>query len=142
LRSSTFRVGGKLGPQQIVQVLDAYRDARDWWTETFFTTVYGSPMVQAMVGLRSDDAAARRRIGRDVTREAAARKMAAEIEAHVERGGVYEAVVRALLYIGLGSPHPAVDERAFAVLPKSVLNIRRAVGRAWLSSRSWSKSSI
>jgi hypothetical protein len=51
-------------------------------------TVYGSPMVQAMVGLRSDDAEARRRIGRDVTREASAHKMAAELEAHVERGGL------------------------------------------------------
>ena len=102
--------------QQIVQALDAYSDARDWWTETFFMTVYGSPMVQAMVGLRSDDAAPRRGIGRDVTREAAVHKLAAELEAHVERGGLCEAVVRALLYVGLGSPQPAVDERAFAVL--------------------------
>jgi hypothetical protein len=86
------------------------------WTETFFMTFYGSPMVQAMVGLRSDDAAARPNIGRDVTREVAVHNMAAELEAHIERGGLCEAVVRALLYVGLGNPHPAVDERAFAVL--------------------------
>ena len=102
--------------RQIVQAFDMSRDARDWWTEAFFMTVYGSQMVQAMVGLRSDDAAARRHIGRDVTREAAVHKTAAELEAHVERGGVCEAVVRALLYVGLGSPKPAVDERAFTVL--------------------------
>src|SRR5258708_704118 len=87
-----------------------------WWTETFFMTFYGSPMVQAMVGLRSDDAAARRNIGHDVTREVAVHNMAAELEAHVERGGLCEAGVRALLYVRLGNPHPAVDERAFAVL--------------------------
>ena len=85
--------------RQIVQALDTYRDARDWWTETFFMTVYGSPIVQAMVGLRSDDAAARRRVGRDLTREAAVQKTAAELEAPVERGGLCEAVVRALLHV-------------------------------------------
>ena len=42
--------------------------------------------------------------------------MTAELEAHVERGGPCEAVVRALLYTGLGFPEPAADERAFAVL--------------------------
>ena len=33
-----------------------------------------------------------------------------------QRGGVCEAAVRALLYVGLGLPQSAVDERAFAVL--------------------------
>ena len=102
--------------QQIVQALEAYREARDWWTETLFMNIYGAPMVQAMVGLRSDDAEAHRRIGRDVMREAASYKATAEISARIEHGGVCEAVTRALLYIELGRPQPAADERAFAVL--------------------------
>jgi len=102
--------------QQIVDALDGYREARDRMAESFFMTVYGSPIVQAMVGLGSDAATARQRIGRDVAREAAVAKATAELEAHVERGGLREAAVRALVYIGLGRPEAGVDERAFAVL--------------------------
>ena len=102
--------------QQIVQALDRYRDVRDWFTETLFMTVYGSPILQAMVGLGSDNVKVRRHIGREAIREAAAQKMAAEIEARVDRGGLCEAVVRALLYVRLGLAVPAADERAFAVL--------------------------
>jgi hypothetical protein len=102
--------------QQIVQALDSYRDVRDWFTETLFMTVYGSLILQAMVGLGSDNVKVRRHIGREVIREAAAQKMAAEIEARVDRGGLCEAVVRALLYVRLGLAVPAADERAFAVL--------------------------
>jgi hypothetical protein len=102
--------------QQIVQALDRYRNVRDWFTETLFMTVYGSPILQAMVGLGSDNVKVRRHIGREAIREAAAQRMAAEIEARVDRGGLCEAVVRALLYVRLGLAVPAADERAFAVL--------------------------
>ncbi|MGA9599208.1 MAG: DUF3141 domain-containing protein [Methylocystis sp.] len=102
--------------KQMIQALDIYRDARDWLTEASFMTIYGSPLLQAMVGLGSDNAEVRRHIGRDVSREIAAQKMAAEIEARVDRGDLREAVIRALLYIGLGCKEPQADERAFAVL--------------------------
>ncbi len=101
---------------QIVQALDGYRDMRDRFIEALFETAYGSPLLQAMVGLRSDAALARRRIGRDVAHEAFVRRKIAELEAGIERGGVREAVIRALLFIGLGGTHLTVDERAFAVL--------------------------
>ena len=102
--------------QQIVDALNGYRDARDRMVESFFMTMYGSPILQAMIGLRTDSAIARHRIGRSVAREAAAAKTMAELEAHVARGGVCEAVVRALQYIRLGSPEQEMDERRFAVL--------------------------
>jgi hypothetical protein len=102
--------------RQIVDAFDRYRDARDWFSEALFMSVYGSPILQAMVGLRSDAATARPRIGRDVAREAAAARAISELEAHVARGGLREAAVRALLYIGLGRPERAADERGFAVL--------------------------
>jgi len=102
--------------RQIVEALDRYRDVRDWFSENLFLSVYGSPLLQAAVGLRSDAAFARPRLGRDVARETAAAKAAAELETHLERGGVREATVRALLYIALGNPEAVVDERGFAVL--------------------------
>jgi pimeloyl-ACP methyl ester carboxylesterase len=102
--------------QQIVDALDTYRDTRDRLLEAAFMMVYGSPLLQAMVGLRSDAATARRSIGRDLAREAAAAKLTAELKERIERGGLREAVVRALIYIALGRAEPSVDERCFAVL--------------------------
>ena len=99
--------------QQIIDALDRYRDMRDSWVETVFLNVYGSPLLQALVGLRSDAATARQRIGRDMAREAAATKTAAELAATMEHGGLAEGTLRALIYIGLGRRVKGVDERTF-----------------------------
>src|SRR5208283_1008200 len=76
----------------------------------------GAKPLQAMVGLASDMATARPRIGRDIAREAAKAKSIASLEAGIEHGGLVEASVRALLYLALGQPHPGADERSFEVL--------------------------
>jgi hypothetical protein len=102
--------------KQIIEALDRYRDMRDQMVEAFFMNFYGAKPVQAMAGLSSDMAIARRRMGRDIAREAAEAKSIAYLEAGIERGGLVEAGLRALLYIALGNPHPGVDERSFAIL--------------------------
>jgi hypothetical protein len=102
--------------RQIVEALDRYRDARDQFCEALFLWVYGSPLMQAAAGLRADDATARARVGRDLYRESASAKAMAELEARLGRGGLREGVIRALLYVGLGDPERAADERGFAVL--------------------------
>src|SRR5262249_20979328 len=57
----------------IIGGLEMWGKARDAATEAFFFNTYGSPILQAMVGLRADDTSVNRRIGRDVAREAAAK---------------------------------------------------------------------
>src|SRR3984893_11064976 len=79
----------------------------------FFNT-YGSPIVQAMVGMRAADASVGRRVGRDVAREAAAKQAAIHLEQQIDQGGLIEAAVRALIYVRL--PEGKVDERGFAAL--------------------------
>src|SRR5882724_12087331 len=86
--------------------------ARDAATEAFFFNTYGSPIVQAMVGLRADETPLTHRIGRDVAREAAAKEVAAHLEQCIDQGGLIEAAVRSLLYVRL--PEGKVDERGFA----------------------------
>jgi hypothetical protein len=44
---------------QIVAALDRYRDLRDEHTEKMFLSVYGSPVLQALVGLNAADGAPR-----------------------------------------------------------------------------------
>jgi hypothetical protein len=102
--------------RQIVDALDRFRDTRDRLTEALFMNVYGSPVLQAMVGLRSDDAIARQRIGRDVAREAATAKMNEEVRARLAQGGLLEATIRAMIFIALGRLVKGADERGFAVL--------------------------
>jgi hypothetical protein len=98
----------------ITSGLEMWGKARDAATEAFFFNTYGSPIVQAMVGLRADETSVSSRIGRDVAREAAAKQAAAHLEQQIDQGGLMEAAVRALIYVRL--PEGKVDERGFAAL--------------------------
>ena len=93
-----------------------WRDVRDQANEAFFLNFYGSPAVQAMAGLRSDLTTVRWHVGRDIAREAAQSKGIAELEARIEQGGLVEAGLRALLYVGRGRSQEVADERVFATL--------------------------
>ena len=98
----------------IASGLEMWGNARDAATEAFFFSSYGSPLLQAMVGLRADETLPSRRIARDVAREAAAKQAAAHLEERIDQGGLIEAAVRALIYVRL--PEGKVDERGFAAL--------------------------
>ena len=94
--------------------LEMWGKARDAATEAFFFNSYSSPLLQAMVGLPTDETPASRRITRDVAREATAKQAAAHLERQIDHGGLIEAAVRALIYVRL--PEGKVDERGFAAL--------------------------
>lgn len=108
--------------------LESYRLARDAMTETMFLGTYGSPGLQAAVGLAAGTAPARRQIGRDLAREVIAGRWRAELETRFEVGGLPEAVVRALMHVRL--PSRTVDERGFAVLQavRQILPANRRIG--------------
>jgi pimeloyl-ACP methyl ester carboxylesterase len=87
---------------------------RDLATEAAFHAIYGSPVVQAAVGLRASNIIFNPRVGRSVMREAAAAKKQLELMGKLRKGGPAAAVLRAVNYI-----HRAermVDERAFVEL--------------------------
>jgi hypothetical protein len=95
----------------IVAALDGWRDLRDRSMEQIFLGVYSSPLLQALVGLQPSDAPARPRPGVEPERLAFIQQRIAEIKARVAEGGLREAGIRSLVYIGLAGP--GVDERAF-----------------------------
>ncbi|MTV38021.1 DUF3141 domain-containing protein [Duganella radicis] len=101
--------------KQIVEALDRYRDVRDQATENIFLSVYGSPLLQALVGLNTDGGKPRR-IGRDIAREAATSANRAALALRTKEGGVTEAIIRGLLYIFRSPEMSAADERAFAAI--------------------------
>ncbi|WP_395713325.1 DUF3141 domain-containing protein [Reyranella sp.] len=95
---------------------ESYRVARDAMTEAAFVTTYGSPWLQAMVGLAAPNGSTRphRRIERDLAREAMAAHAEAELETRFEVGGLPAAVARAVIHVR--QPQGSVDERGFRVL--------------------------
>jgi hypothetical protein len=98
--------------EQIVAALDQFAGMRDWLYEQTFLSVYGSQLVQAMVGTQGGRARPRLRTAPH-HRQFVERRIA-ELRARITEGGAREAAIRAMLYIALGRLSP--DERAFAVL--------------------------
>jgi pimeloyl-ACP methyl ester carboxylesterase len=99
------------------EMLQGFGEARDRTVEAWFYAAYGSPIVQALVGLRASDARARRRIGTSPAHAAAVDRRIEELKAQIPNGGPREAIVRALLYVRM--PEGAVDERGFNFLRRA-----------------------
>jgi len=100
--------------ESIITALNGYRDLRDKSLEQIFLATYGSPVLQAMVGLNASDESPRKRPGGEPERLAFIQKRITELKAGLAEGGLREAVIRSLVYIGMAGE--GVDERAFNVL--------------------------
>ncbi|MBL8419060.1 MAG: DUF3141 domain-containing protein [Dechloromonas sp.] len=98
----------------IIAALDGYRDLRDHTMEQIFLGLYSSPVLQALVGIRASDEPPRRHPGIEPERIAFIQQRIAELKARLAEGGLREAAIRSLVYIGTAGP--GVDERAFEVL--------------------------
>ncbi|WP_395698283.1 DUF3141 domain-containing protein [Methylocella sp.] len=106
--------GERAFSQAMTDALEAFSKARDALTESIFLSVYGAPLLQAFVGLDPGDVRPRQTLARDLARDAAEKNLRAELAAEMERGGLLEAGLRALVYVYRGEP--SIDERAFAAL--------------------------
>ena len=98
----------------IIAALDGYRDLRDHTMEQIFLGLYSSPVLQALVGIRSSDEPPRRHPGIEPERIAFVQQRIAELKARLAEGGLREAALRGLVYVGMAGP--GVDERAFEML--------------------------
>src|SRR6185437_14009610 len=94
--------------------LKTYGEIRDRALETVFHALYGSPLLQALVGIRASDASPRHRPGVDAVYRAFLAQRVDELTRNIARGGPREAVIRALLYIRM--PEGVADERGFRLL--------------------------
>ena len=100
--------------RRIVAALDGYRDLRDRWHEQAFLAVYGSSLLQALVGLRARDEPPRPRPGEDPDHRDFVERRKAELLEKIGTGGLREAALRALLYVLM--PQRTADERTFNLL--------------------------
>ncbi|MFL5334259.1 MAG: DUF3141 domain-containing protein [Geminicoccaceae bacterium] len=102
--------------QQVVAALDSYRDWRDMLVEATFHATYGSPLVQALAGMRARDDLPRPRPGSEPEELAYIAEQAAELRRKFVEGDPREAFLRALVYVRI--PELAADERSFLMLRK------------------------
>jgi hypothetical protein len=99
--------------KQIVSSLDRWRDSQEALSEAFFLAIYGSPALQSAVGVDPQSTPSRRR-EMDVRYLERLQARTAELKSKVSSGGLREAGIRALLYIG--SARGMVDERSLEAL--------------------------
>ncbi|RTM15241.1 MAG: DUF3141 domain-containing protein [Bradyrhizobiaceae bacterium] len=112
--------------KQIVHALDSWRDATEALSETVFLNLYGSPALQAALGIDPKSEPSRRR-EMSAEHRAMLEKRIAELRSRIGEGGPREAAIRSLLYIG--SARGMVDERSIEALRR----VRRDHGGPRLS---------
>ena len=107
--------------KQIVHALDSWRDSQEALSEAVFLGVYGSSALQAAVGIDPQSAPSRRQEMSGEYRDRL-RARIAELKSKIDEGGLREAAIRGLLYVG--SARGMVDERSLEALRQ----VRRDTG--------------
>lgn len=100
--------------EQIVASLDAWRGMTEAFVERMFLAVYGSPVLQAAVGIDPIDSRRPRKAGKSPLHRELLRSRITELKSRIAIGGLREAWARGLLYAGLG--RGSVDERGLAAI--------------------------
>jgi hypothetical protein len=99
--------------QQIESGLDAWRVASEAIAERTFLAVYGLPTLQAAVGIDPNGTRPRRKAAGSALHQELIKRKKAEIKSRIPAGGLREAVIRSLLYVGV--TEASIDERGFEI---------------------------
>jgi hypothetical protein len=102
--------------KNIVDVLDKWRDTQEALSEALFLGIYGSPMVQAAVGITPDaKVSPKPQMSPEHSKRLEAR--ISELKSQIGKGGLRECVIRGLLYVGMS--RGMVDERSLEALRRA-----------------------
>jgi len=96
---------------QIVSAFDSWRDTSEKLTERTFLAVYGSPVLQAAVGIDPSETQRLRKAPKNPLHGELLQKRIEELKSRIPVGGPRAAVIRALIYAGMN--RAAIDERGF-----------------------------
>jgi hypothetical protein len=100
--------------RQIVSGLDAWREAAEAFSERAFFAIYSSPTLQAAAGVNPSASVPLRRAAKSVLHQELVARKIADFRSRIPQGGIREAVIRGLLFAGMG--RAAVDERGFETM--------------------------
>jgi len=110
-KDNPFLVAQENMSKRIEGALDSWREASEAWAERMFLGIYGSPTLQAAVGLDPSGTQRLRKASKNPLHRDLLQKRIAELKALIATGGLRAAVVRSLIYVGMN--RAAVDERGF-----------------------------
>jgi pimeloyl-ACP methyl ester carboxylesterase len=114
--------------EQIVKALNAWQETTEKASESMFLAIYGSPALQAAVGV-NPEAARPRRPGKSLLHRELLDARIAELKSRITKGGLQECTIRGLLYAGMA--RGAVDERGVEALRR--VRLTDAASRLTLS---------
>jgi pimeloyl-ACP methyl ester carboxylesterase len=100
--------------KQIVGVLDSWRDMTEAISESTFQWVYGSPVLQAAVGIDPENGQPHRKAGKSSAHAQLLQARIDELRSRIDTGGLRECLARGLIYVGMARGGP--DERGLAAL--------------------------
>ena len=100
-----------------VAALDAWRDAAETFVEKTFLAFYGSPLLQAALGIDPASEKPQRKAAKSALHLALKDKRIVELISRTAVGGLREATIRGLLFAGMS--RKAVDERGFEVVRRA-----------------------
>jgi hypothetical protein len=109
----------EVASKSIVGALDAWRDMVERVSESTFLSLYGSPLLQAAVGIDPASTEPMRKAGKSTLHLHLVEGRIAELKARIPEGNIREATIRALIYVGMA--RNSLDERGF----ESIRRIRR-----------------
>jgi hypothetical protein len=95
--------------EHVVDALDTWRRGAETFVEQAFMATFGLPLVQAALGI--DSAAPQAKAPRNPLHGQLLAMRTAELRGRIATGGLREAVIRALIYVGM--QRQAIDERGF-----------------------------
>jgi hypothetical protein len=120
----------KIVSDQIVAALDGWRELTEAAAERTFLAIYGSPALQAAVGIDPAGTRPQRKAAKDPLHAQLLKERIAELKSRITDGGLREGALRALLWVGM--PRAAVDERGFEAI-RRVRTLREDMKRPTLA---------
>jgi len=106
-----FIIMQEMVSEQIVTALDTWRETCETIAERTFFAVYGSPVLQAAFGVDRSDTHSLRKAPKGKLHDELMQIHITELKSYIPVGGLREATIRSLLYIGMA--RGSVDERGF-----------------------------
>jgi pimeloyl-ACP methyl ester carboxylesterase len=100
--------------EQIVESLETFRKTVEKSSEEAFLALYGKPGLQAALGIDTTSDRRPRKAAKNLQHRALVERRIAELKAAMRSGGLPEALLRSLVYVGMARGAP--DERAFEAL--------------------------
>ncbi|BCH20570.1 DUF3141 domain-containing protein [Mesorhizobium sp. L-8-3] len=110
--------------EQIVEGLDAWRKTAERLSEETFRALYGAPTLQAALGIDTGSQRPPRKAAKSLLHNALVERRIAELRAAITQGGLREALLRSMVYVGMARGR--VDERSF----EAIRRIREKAPRA------------